>query len=36
METNYKAIIKSSNIKFVKKTSNQSETLMETMTKGRG
>lgn len=31
----YKTIIKSSNIKFVKKTSNQSETLMETMTKGR-
>lgn len=33
--TDYKTIIKSSNIKFVKKTSNQSETLMETMTKGR-
>ncbi|MBS5722175.1 MAG: hypothetical protein KHW50_07360 [Clostridium sp.] len=33
--TDYKTIIKSGNIKFVKKTSNQSETLMETMTKGR-
>lgn len=33
--TDYKTIIKSGNIKFIKKNSNQSETIMETMTKGR-
>lgn len=33
--TDYKTIIKSGNIKFVRKNSNQSETIMETMTKGR-
>lgn len=33
--TDYKTILKSENIKFVKKTSNNSETIMETMTKGR-
>lgn len=33
--TDYKTILKSGNIKFVKKTSSNSETLMEAMTKGR-
>lgn len=33
--TDYKTVLKDSNIKFVKKTSNNSETIMETMTKGR-
>lgn len=33
--TDYKTILKNGNIKFVKKTSNNSETIMETMTSGR-
>lgn len=33
--TDYKTILKSGNIKFITKTSNNSETIMETMTKGR-
>ena len=33
--TDYKTILKNGNIKFVQKTSNNSETLMETMTAGR-
>lgn len=33
--TEYSTILKNGNIKFVKKTSSDSETIMETMTKGR-
>lgn len=33
--TDYKTIFQSGNIKFVEKTSNNSETIMETMTNGR-
>ena len=33
--TDYKTILESGNIKFVMKTSNNSETIMETMTRGR-
>lgn len=33
--TDYKTILQSGNIKFVMKTSKNSETMMETMTKGR-
>lgn len=33
--TDYKTLLKDGNVKFVKKTSNNSETLMETMTKNR-
>ena len=33
--TDYKTVLKDGNIKFVQRTSNESETIMETMTKGR-
>lgn len=33
--TDYKTVFQSGNIKFVKKTSNDSESIMETMTNGR-
>ena len=33
--TDYKTVLQVGNVKFVKKTSKNSESLMETMTKGR-